>query len=143
FFVNASSARHNVASIKRDKAAAISEEGIAYGLQILAPTWASTPGPLTGTFPPDCNAATGVYIPSADGGKFRLTCANAGPATWPPIQPYQVYIKATAYELDTQANLRPIRAIGAYVSQKTVTASLPSGLNAPVALRLATHYNAV
>lgn len=144
-FVNMSGSKHHVAAVKQDKAAAIAEEGLAYAIQILSVTDPPNNPPTVwknamnnGSFPaPECNGASDIV--GADGGHFRLKCAigNGCPVA---CQPYQVYVKATAYMPDPSqpSNYVPAHAIEAYLSQRTIAASLPTGRTAGAALRLAT-----
>ena len=133
-FMNQAGGRHGVTAQKRLRGRAIAEEGIAYAIQQL-----SVPGdPVLGTPPPNWPPLNGGACPiiwnntsflSAQGkGSFTLQCVAGQPF------PYQVTVKATPF--DDQGNVIGGSSIQAILSQRTLGAKLPSGLNVPAALEV-------
>jgi hypothetical protein len=140
--VNMTGSRHQANVEKQTQAAAIAREGIAYASNRLANNQAAWNLALTGNFAgalPDCNIAGSIVA----GTQFSLTCGCAslfpactsGPS-FPGLQPYQIAIKATAWLPGTDGVLAPVKSMQSFLSQKTLGASLSTGLRASAALQM-------
>jgi hypothetical protein len=133
-FLNQMGTLHQTASAQRIKAESIAREGIAYATQQLsrdAATWQNAlKGIFTGT---DCN--TGNVVLSPSGGRFKLSCSNDTTAN-PNLQPYQVAVTAVASMARANGTDMPLRAIRAYLSQRTLGTDFSTDLHAAAALQL-------
>jgi len=134
-YLNQTSGRHQVSQQKTNRAQGIAEEGLAYAIRSMSDNTIWTDA-LTGDFDaiPEC---AGGDVDSVQGGRFRLQCTNTADATtFKDLQPYQIGIKSTAYLPGPNGAMQPMRAMVAFVSKRTLGASLNTGLSASAALQL-------
>jgi len=133
YFVNQTSTSHQIASILRNQTGSVSDEGIAYAMQILSTSSTTWQNALIGTFPNDCNSGNVIVTPS--GGRFKLYCST-GTAGSSSLQPYQVAITAVASIQSSTGTEMSLRASQAFLSQRTLGADLATGVHAAAALQM-------
>lgn len=134
FYSNQIGTLHQTASAQRTKGRSVAEDGIAYATQELSASMTTWQNALSGTFPSDCNSGHDVVSPS--GGRFQLHC-SVGTAGNPGLQPYEIAVTAVASVRSTNGTDTPLRAMKAYVGQRTLGADLANNVHAAVALQLA------
>jgi len=136
-FVNQVGTFHQSASAQRTNARAVAEEGIAFVTQELSVSSVTWQNALNGNFSgTDCNTGSDVTSPS--GSNFKLYCST-GTAGNSNLQIYEVAVIAIAVS-PVSANGRdvPLRAIKAYLSQRTLGVDLQTGIHAAAALQTVT-----
>jgi hypothetical protein len=135
FFMTQTGSNHQVFSSQRGSAASVADAGLGYAMQQLGqslPVWQSA---LNANFLsiPVCNSGALVKTPS--GGHFTISCST-GTAGNPNLQNYEVAVKVVASQTASGGVEMPLRAIQAYVGQRTLGADLASRLHTAAALQL-------
>jgi len=137
-FVTQSNITHQTSTQKQAEGRAIAEQGIAYAAQKFAANqteWAlgvQLGGNFTALID-KVGICTGTTIALANT-QFKITCG--GKSVYPQLQPYQLLVTATAIIPGPGGQLVPGASLQTILSQKTMGASLASGLRASAALSL-------
>jgi hypothetical protein len=136
-FMNNSTSRLGMQSVKKQKSTSVALEGVAYAIHVLAstPTWSNA---LAGTCPPDFVDEYGhpIIYKGPSGSPFSIQCISGNPPGY-TVQRYEVELLIHG-GIPDPATGKPNygRAYKVVIGQKTQAAVLSSGLGASVALQL-------
>lgn len=138
-YLNQVGASHQNSSQKKNKGIAIAEEGVSHALRDLesTATAAQWDAMVVGGAmnPPFDNCNTGALITPTTGGQYKMGCE----LTSPDRSPYQLGLIVTGYVPSSSPGgaPQPTAAMEAFVSRKTLSATLPNANVVAGALMLA------
>jgi hypothetical protein len=134
-FLNQTQSQFGVANQKRQKAHNLTQAGLSYAILTLAASSTTWTNALNASFPLEFTDPGGTphqYAPPGGAGEYyTIQCSTGG-----ALAKYQLQILVTGYTR-VHGTMVPLRALSAVVSQKTLGATLPNGLNASAATVLA------
>ncbi len=135
FFTSQTGTFHQNANTQRTKSQSAAEEGLADATQELSATLTRWQSALAGDFSgTDCNTHNVVKSPSGE--HFTLYCST-GTTGNPNLQTYEVAVTAVASIPNGNGIEMSLRAMKAYLGQRTLGADSNAGIHAPAALQLA------